>query len=164
VLLAAAVVATGLASSAVANATPSSGAGATNAQVTLAPSSPYYVAAAALAHPQVQAGTIVGGCTMNAFSKCRGANLHGQYLQGAFLAYSDLRGSDLSSVNLLQSDVSFAHLDGANLSDAQLNATSTTKASFRTRTSRAASGCSSPVPTPTSPTPICLGSTSRTRD
>ncbi len=99
--------------------------------VTIDSSSPYYVAAKALFGAQVQAGTVVGGCTINAYTKCPGAELAGQYLQGAFLAYSDLRGANLSKVNLLQADLAFATLDGADLSGTQINATSTTKASFR---------------------------------
>ena len=99
--------------------------------VSIEPSSPYYEAAKALAGRQVQAGTMVGGCTINAFTDCPGAGLAGEYLQGAFLAYSDLTNANLAGVNLLQADVAYANLDGADLSDAQINATSTTKATFR---------------------------------
>jgi hypothetical protein len=98
--------------------------------VVVPPTSPYYVAAKALSQPQVAAGTKVGGCTITAFTACRGVDLSGQYLQGAFLAYSDLSGADLSGVNLLQADVAFAMLDGIDLTEAKLSATATTKASF----------------------------------
>jgi uncharacterized protein YjbI with pentapeptide repeats len=98
--------------------------------VAIEPSSPYYLAAKALMGRQVQAGTVVAGCTINAFTKCAGAELTGQYLQGAFLAYSDLSGAKLAGVNLLQADVAFADLDGVDLSNGQINATATTQATF----------------------------------
>jgi uncharacterized protein YjbI with pentapeptide repeats len=99
--------------------------------VSIKSSSPYYVAAKALLGTQVQAGTVIAGCTINAFTKCAGSQLSDRSLQGAFLAYSDLSAANMARVNLLQADVSFANLDGVDLSAAELNATSTTKATFR---------------------------------
>ena len=98
--------------------------------IALDPTNPYYIAAQALSQPQVQAGAKVGSCTINAFTHCPGADLSTQYLQGAFLAYSDLNHANLAGVNLLQADVAFANLSGANLSGAKLSGTSTTKATF----------------------------------
>ncbi len=68
----------------------------TDSSVLVQPTNPYYVAARALSARQVPAGTRVGDCVINAFASCRGVDLSGQYLQGAFLAYSDLRDANLA--------------------------------------------------------------------
>ena len=47
--------------------------------VVLQPSSPYYVAALKLeTGKQIAAGTVIGGCTINAYAKCPNAKLANQ--------------------------------------------------------------------------------------
>ena len=100
--------------------------------IPVAAGSPLYPAISALQNgTQVQAGERVRGCVIEAFTKCRGADLKGTSLQGGFLAYADLNGADLRGVNFQLGSVAFGNAAKAKLDGAALGATSIVNADLR---------------------------------
>jgi hypothetical protein len=62
----------------------------------------------------------VGGCVIEAFADCSGADLQGRNLQGAYLRYINLSGANLSYADLSGGNLTDANLSRANLNYANL--------------------------------------------
>jgi uncharacterized protein YjbI with pentapeptide repeats len=97
--------------------------------ITVTDDNPVFPAAYALqAGTQVQSGTRVRGCRIEAFTKCPGARLSGKSLQGGFLAYADLRHAHLDRTNFQLGSLAFGRARGADFDRAKLGATAFTDA------------------------------------
>lgn len=73
---------------------------------------------------------VIGGCILQPYTQCEGADLHGADLHGAQLMYANFAGANLNAATLAGANLSFdnlakarlqiATLAGANLTDASL--------------------------------------------
>ncbi len=108
--------------------------------VAVKPTNPFYPVLEAFAEGTVEVGAIIGGCRLEPFAQCPGAELDRGKLTGAIVTSSDLRrlhaahaklagatfslsrleGADLRQVRAAALVASYAHLDRADLSGADL--------------------------------------------
>ena len=92
--------------------------------ITVTSTNPYYLMQVTYQGEQVQSGSKVAGCIIASYSKCPGADLSGQSLQGAFLSYSQFPQANISKANLKVGSIAFADFAKVTGTDVDLSGTS----------------------------------------